>query len=74
MLEFRWLLEELRLSFFAQELRNPQPVSVKRLDLDYPTPTTIGNQGLQTSHRPGSAWVACAGCSCRWSQVLQCQV
>ncbi|MEJ6023302.1 ATP-dependent RNA helicase HrpA [Ramlibacter sp. PS4R-6] len=29
--EFRWLLEELRVSFFAQELRTPQPVSVKRL-------------------------------------------
>ena len=32
MLEFRWLLEELRVSFFAQELRTPQPVSTKRLD------------------------------------------
>jgi ATP-dependent helicase HrpA len=32
LLEFRWLLEELRVSFFAQELRTPQPVSVKRLD------------------------------------------
>ncbi|HEY8359909.1 MAG TPA: ATP-dependent RNA helicase HrpA [Ramlibacter sp.] len=30
--DFRWLLEELRISFFAQELRTPQPVSVKRLD------------------------------------------
>ena len=30
--ELRWLLEELRVSFFAQELRTPQPVSVKRLD------------------------------------------
>jgi ATP-dependent helicase HrpA len=30
--EFRWLLEELRVSLFAQELRTPQPVSVKRLD------------------------------------------
>ena len=30
--EFRWLLEELRVSFFAQELRTPQPVSIKRLD------------------------------------------
>lgn len=29
---FRWLLEELRVSFFAQELRTPQPVSVKRLE------------------------------------------
>ncbi len=32
MQEFRWLMEELRVSFFAQELRTPQPVSVKRLD------------------------------------------
>jgi ATP-dependent helicase HrpA len=32
MTEFRWLLEELRVSFFAQELRTPQPVSIKRLD------------------------------------------
>jgi len=30
--DFRWLLEELRVSFFAQELRTPQPVSVKRLE------------------------------------------
>ena len=30
--DFRWLLEELRVSLFAQELRTPQPVSVKRLD------------------------------------------
>ena len=32
MQEFRWLLEELRVSLFAQELRTPQPVSVKRLE------------------------------------------
>jgi ATP-dependent helicase HrpA len=30
--EYRWLLEELRVSLFAQELRTPQPVSPKRLD------------------------------------------
>jgi len=29
--EFRWLLEELRVSLFAQELRTPVPVSAKRL-------------------------------------------
>ena len=28
----RWLIEELRISLFAQELRTPQPVSVKRLE------------------------------------------
>ncbi len=30
--EFRWLIEELRVSQFAQELRTVQPVSVKRLE------------------------------------------
>ncbi len=29
--QFRWLLEELRVSLYAQELRTPVPVSVKRL-------------------------------------------
>jgi len=29
---FRWQLEELRVSLFAQELKTPQPVSVKRLE------------------------------------------
>jgi ATP-dependent helicase HrpA len=30
--EFRWLLEELKVSLFAQELRTPSPVSYKRLE------------------------------------------
>jgi ATP-dependent helicase HrpA len=30
--EFRWLLEELRVSLYAQELKTPFPVSYKRLD------------------------------------------
>lgn len=30
--DFRWLIEELRVSLFAQELKTPFPVSVKRLD------------------------------------------
>jgi ATP-dependent helicase HrpA len=29
--DFRWMLEELRVSLFAQTLRTPMPVSVKRL-------------------------------------------
>jgi ATP-dependent helicase HrpA len=29
---FRWQIEELRVSLFAQELRTPYPVSVKRLE------------------------------------------
>jgi ATP-dependent helicase HrpA len=30
--DLRWLLEELRVSLFAQELRTPMPVSLKRLE------------------------------------------
>ena len=30
--EYRWMVEELRVSLFAQELRTPLPVSTKRLD------------------------------------------
>lgn len=32
MQEFRWHLEELRVSLFAQELKTPEPVSIKRLE------------------------------------------
>ena len=31
LLGFRWQVEELRVSLFAQELKTPMPVSVKRL-------------------------------------------
>jgi ATP-dependent helicase HrpA len=31
-MRFRWLLEELRVSQFAQELKTIAPVSVKRLE------------------------------------------
>jgi ATP-dependent helicase HrpA len=31
MTDFRWMLEELRVSLYAQELRTPMPVSAKRL-------------------------------------------
>jgi ATP-dependent helicase HrpA len=30
--DFRWLLEELRVSLFAQELKTPFPVSFKRVE------------------------------------------
>ena len=30
--EYRWLIEELRISLFAQELKTAQPISVKRLE------------------------------------------
>ena len=32
MIEYRWQIEELRVSLYAQELRTPYPVSYKRLD------------------------------------------
>lgn len=32
LLDYRWLIEELRVSLFAQELKTPFPVSIKRLD------------------------------------------
>ncbi|MDP1765347.1 MAG: ATP-dependent RNA helicase HrpA [Methylotenera sp.] len=32
LLEYRWLIEELRVSLFAQELKTPFPVSIKRLE------------------------------------------
>lgn len=32
LLDYRWLIEELRVSLFAQELKTPFPVSTKRLD------------------------------------------
>ena len=31
LMQFRWMMEELRVGLFAQELRTPMPVSVKRL-------------------------------------------
>lgn len=31
-IEFRWMLEEFRVSLFAQELGTAKPVSAKRLD------------------------------------------
>jgi ATP-dependent helicase HrpA len=30
--DYRWLIEELRVSLFAQELKTPFPVSIKRLE------------------------------------------
>jgi ATP-dependent helicase HrpA len=33
--DLRWLFEELRVSFFAQELRTPQPVSIKRIQKSF---------------------------------------
>jgi ATP-dependent helicase HrpA len=32
LMDFRWLIEELRVSLFAQELKTPFPISIKRLE------------------------------------------
>jgi ATP-dependent helicase HrpA len=32
LLDYRWLIEELRVSLFAQELKTPFPISIKRLE------------------------------------------
>ncbi len=42
--EFRWLLEELRVSLFAQQLRTPMPVSVKRLERVWGAILSLGGQ------------------------------
>ena len=34
LLAVRWQLEELRVSLFAQELKTPYPVSVKRVEAE----------------------------------------
>ncbi len=35
--DFRWMLEELRVSLFAQELKTIQPISIKRLEKQWVT-------------------------------------
>ena len=32
LIDYRWLIEELRVSLFAQELKTPMPISIKRLE------------------------------------------
>jgi len=46
--EFRWLLEELRVALFAQELRTPSPVSVKRLQKMWESSTRETTAGTST--------------------------
>ena len=31
-IDFQWAMQELRVSLFAQELKTPYPISIKRLD------------------------------------------
>ena len=39
--EFKWMLEELRVSLFAQELKTPYPVSAKRLSKEWEKRTAL---------------------------------
>lgn len=39
--DFRWMLEELRVSLFAQELKTPYPVSAKRLSKEWEKLTAL---------------------------------
>ena len=32
---YRWMVEEMRVSLFAQELKTSMPVSIKKLDEQY---------------------------------------
>ncbi len=34
-IDFQWKLQELRVSFFAQELKTNSPISVKRMDKEW---------------------------------------
>jgi ATP-dependent helicase HrpA len=34
-INFQWKLQELRVSFFAQELKTNYPISVKRMDKEW---------------------------------------
>ena len=46
MLEFRWLRQELSVSFFAQEVRTPQSLRVKRLGKTWGSSITEGGLRL----------------------------
>ncbi|MDR0672692.1 MAG: ATP-dependent RNA helicase HrpA [Zoogloeaceae bacterium] len=45
--QFRWLMEELRVSLFAQELKTPVPVSVKRLQKIWGERMTEDRSGIR---------------------------
>jgi ATP-dependent helicase HrpA len=49
--EFRWWLEELRVSLFAQELKTPQPVSAKRTGENLGAGVRL-NRAANRRHKP----------------------
>jgi ATP-dependent helicase HrpA len=44
LLKYRWMLEELRVSLFAQPLGTSMPVSAKRLDKEWQNLTNPSDQ------------------------------
>jgi poly(hydroxyalkanoate) depolymerase family esterase len=50
MTDFRWMLEELRVSLFAQELRTPMPVSSKRLQKVWESMLRYGTPARRMSY------------------------
>src|SRR3546814_19204204 len=51
--EFRWLLEVLRVALFAQELRTPMTVSVKRLQKERSARQRSRGACSSATHSPG---------------------
>ncbi len=49
--DYRWMVEEYRVSLFAQELHTPQPVSPKRLDAVWATDAETPGLSLAPNHR-----------------------
>src|SRR5205085_3977499 len=50
--DFRWLLEELKVSLFAQELRTPTPVSFKRVEKAWQALEGWGRSAPVHANRP----------------------
>ena len=57
--QFRWLLEELRISLFAQELKTPVPISSKRLQKQWEGIQHGQNLGLRLD--PGAVLATAHG-------------
>ncbi len=49
---FRWMIEELRVSLFAQELKTPYPVSVKRLMKEWESLNKGKKRSSESFRRP----------------------
>ena len=59
---FRWLVEELRVSLFAQELKTPVPVSFKRVERAWADLAEVGEVG--------TVWQRRAACYSKFAVLL----